>query len=362
MDAAESLLCVLLGSALTVLFVVLVVRRGLRPLSTAQAYRELSGRLGLQVDTRGISARGYLGRRRLWIGSVMEGFGVERRTLVRGVLTLERPLGLGLLVRRKGLPSRVLGRFGPERGSGDRALDRIAHVHGDDRARLMVLLTEELRQALTSALARWPELEVTDRDVRVHLRRPESDPQRLYDLVQTMIELASALEEARDDVPAPEAVLPWVAGWEPVARALELEWQPSIPAMRGELRGRPVLAAASREARGYEAMVRLWFGPHTEVGLVLRPQIEPGGPWSSGQDIEVGHAAFDDAFVIKGYDPDEVRSYLGPGMRQRLLQLAERGRVVVDDRVLEVRRLSGDPEELQDTLRAVAAIAVELSW
>ncbi len=362
MSAAGSVLCVLLGSALTVCALWLVVRHGVRQVTTATAYRELSGRLGLQADTRGVSAHGYVGQRQLWIGSVMEGFGPERRMVMRGVLTLERPLGLGLLVHRRGLPSRVLRRFGPERGSGDKELDKIAHVHGADRARLVALLDADVRAALHHALRAWSGVEVTDGDIRVQLRRPESSAQRLFELVEAMLTLAVALERARAKVEAPEGVAAWCVAWEPVCARLGLTWDPSLPAMHGELEGRRVLVTATRESEGYAAEATLWFGEHEDIGLRVRPQVEPDGYWSVGQDIEVGEPEFDQSFVIKGYDPDEVRDVLSPRARAALRRLLGSGKVVVDDRTVTVRELDGDPDGLVAVLRELTALADAIGW
>jgi hypothetical protein len=43
------------------------------------------------------------------------------------------------------------------------------------------------------------------------------------------------------------------------------------------------------------------------------------GTWLGMQDIEVGHPFFDDAFVVKGNDPDKVRRLLDDGRLRRLL-------------------------------------------
>jgi hypothetical protein len=354
--------CLLAGSGLTLVALGMLVRRGVRQLLVASAYRDVAQKLGLQVDTRGVSIRGHLGDRRIWIGEVMEGHGTERRVEVRGVITLERPLGLGLQVRRLGRADRLLRRrrvatvpLGPE-------IDRALDVYGDDPTRVRDLLAGPARQALLALIGRWPDVVLTDDDVQVYLRSPSDSSSELGALVDAMVRTAAAIDLARKEVRPPDDLVAILDPWTALARSMALQIEPWMPCLTGTLDGRRVLVTAVREPDGYGTEVTLWFRPHPEIGLLLRPQIEPDGYWSVGQDIQVGNTLFDQAFVIKGYDPAGVIARLTPATRAQLLELRELGLLEVDDRGLTLRNPTLDPARLAPILRQVSAAAQALGW
>lgn len=363
MDPIQSALCLLLGFAIPTTALFLILRRGMRQLSVSAAYGEVSRRLGLDVDTRGTSLQGHLGERRIWIGSVMVGHGPERQMMTWGVLDLTRPLGLGLLVRRKGRTTRILRRApAPDAPIGDAELDRAFEVQGDDPGRVRALFTPAVRASLHQLMDSWPEIALTDRAVRVHLNAPETSTQGLENLVATMLGMADALESARREVPAPSRVLPDLPHWEALGRTLSLEVEPWLPALSGEFEGYRMLVSTRRSAAGYAVGLRLWFRPHRHAGLRLRQQTEPDGYWSVGQDIQVADQAFDAAFVIKGWDPQAIVELLNDEVRASLLALSEHGQPEVDDRCLYVEGLPRDPAVVEQATRDAVRVAKALDW
>lgn len=359
MDTLLPVVCLLTGVLLTLGTLYLLLRRGFRQLQVANAYREVAEQLGLQVDTRGVSVRGFLGDRRVWIGDVMVGHGTERRTEVRGVVALERPLGLGVQIRRAG---RLTRRRGAPVTLGDADLDRRLAIGGDDPERVRHLLAPPVRDALRSLVDRWPDVLVTDEDVEVRLKSPELTSFGLQALLTAMTRLADALEDARRDVPPPEELRPWLEPWERLAASLGLDFHPWLPALSGRLHGRRVLVVPRRDADRYGLALEVWFQPHPELGLLLRPQVEPDGYWSVGQDIQVGDPRFDEAFVIKGWDPVLVSARLGELSRDLLLDLAARGPLVVDDRGLHLRIHDLEPAKIRAALEQACAAAKAMGW
>lgn len=353
-----------LGGVLTVTVLYLLLRRGMNQIAAATTYRDVSQRLGLIVDTRGICVRGYLDQRRVWVGRVMEGFGPDRKMEVRGVVTLRRPLGMGLLLRPKGLTGRLSSRrSGPERGAGVPAIDRVAHVHGDDDEQVRALLDESLQSSLVSALSRWPRLSVTDVDVQVRLKRPANRPEELEALVRGLVALAEAVESSRAKIAPTGEPASWLESWRRLGDDLGLAFDGALPTLSGSVDGREVQVAAGRGSSGYHARVVLWFAEHAATGLHLRPQVGPDGYWSVGQDIQVGHEGLDRALVIKAYDPDLLRSRLDGRACDTLLALVELGRVEVDDRRIVVDEISGaDTAALSAAVGGARAFATSLGW
>jgi hypothetical protein len=357
-------LALLLGIALPVSAIYVVVSRGKRQLDAAVAYRQVARNLGLNVDTRGVSVQGHLGDRRLWVGEVLVGHGPDRQTSIWGVVDMQRPLGLGLQVRRRGLSDRVFRR-GTGHGVelGDELLDRRIEVLGDDPNRVRALMGDrEVKQALQDVMERWPDIVVTDYSVRVHLKRAEVSERRLQELVDSMLRLASALEVARKEVQVPERLEPSVSQWRELADSLGLELEDWLPAIVGELEGRRILLTSWRADHGYQGDLRLYFSPHREMGLRVRTQVEPDGYWSVGQDIQLGDADFDQFFVIKGWDPQRVRTLLGPEARKALLAAQECAHVQVDDQRLHLRDLPLDAAALRLAIERATALADALGW
>lgn len=362
METFLPFLCLLLGSALTLIAIWLMVRRAVHQLDTAETYREVAQQLGLVVDTRGVSLRGHLDERRIWIGEVLEGFGTERRTDVRGILSFERSLGMGLLIRSRTRSERWFRRHSVELQTGDATLDARVMVQCDDPAALRLLLTPEVTVALLVLVERCPAMSLTDDEILVWLKDSPGAPDQLLALITAMARTAAALEAARRDIPAPHSLDGLVDRWRPLAEQLGMEIEPAWPAMIGTITGHRVDVVARREASGYAAMIAVHFGPHPELGLLIRPQVEPDGYWSVGQDIQVGDPAFDPRFVVKGWDPAAVCARLKPDARSALLALAERGPVVVDDRGVVCRGLSLDPADLREALTDALAAARGMGW
>jgi hypothetical protein len=360
-DSLLPLACLLVGIALPVVMGWLFMRRGLHQLGAAGAYRVVAERLGLSVDTRGISLQGYYDDRRIWVGSVMMGHGPDRRNLTWGVVDLDRPLGLGLLVRRRGLSDRIFRRGrAPEVRLDTPELRRRIEAHGDDPDHVRQLLGPDVVRELAALGSRWPDVVITDGSVRVHLRRPETRPDELHALVDAMLALARALESARQQVPPPAGLADVVHAWEELADRHGLTLEGWLPALVGEVDGHPVKITTWRGDSGYSASVRIQLSFTSELGLRLNPQTGPDGFWSVGQDIQFGNEAFDRAFVVKGWDPFRVRQLLGPEVREALLALSTCGDLYIDDHAVNLRSVRLDPEAVEQVLRQALDLATAL--
>jgi hypothetical protein len=360
-DVLSSFVCLLVGVALPLAAVFLMVRRGWRQLAVADAYGEVSRRLGLPVDTRGVSLHGHVGDRRIWVGQVMVGHGPDRRMMCWGVLDLERPLGLGVLLRRRGLSERVFRRArSPEVALSDPELERLLEVHADEAHHLREMLTDDVLATLKRMLLRWRDVVVTDRAVRVHLAQPLATTTELQELVDGLFQLAGVLHQARAAVDPPSTLLPWVEQLAPLGRELDLEVEPTWPALVGTIDGHRVDLFPQRSGGGHTFTLR-WVDAHDRgMGLLVRPQVAPDGYWSVGQDIQFDDEAFDRAFVVKGYDPDAVRALLHQDARTALVALTDHGTLELDDQRLEVRGLPADVDVLRSTLVRARSLAAAL--
>jgi hypothetical protein len=349
----------LTGSGLTLGALAALVRRGVRQLAVADAYREVAQRLGLVVDTRGVSIRGHLGERRIWVGEVLDATTVDRRSTSRGVVGFERPLGLGLRVEAR---PRRWRRSAPGWPIGDATLEEALRVSGDDQERIRALFGPPVRDALGALVGRWPDLRISDDELMVVLPAPEADAEALVQLVDRLVAAASAFDDARRAVPCPSAVEPFAERLAALAAEPGFEFEPWMPAIGATLEGHAIRIEVRRELHGYAAAVCVQFQPHPPLGLLVRPQLEPDGYWSVGQDIQLGDPAFDAAFVVKGYDPRAVRARLADPVRARWVAMAQVGSVVADDRALTITGLPLDLPRLRALAQTAAESAAAMGW
>ncbi len=354
----------MVGGALPLTVLFFLVNRGMRQLRVSSAYGEVARRMGLPVDTRGVSLQGHLGDRRIWIGEVMVGHGPDRQLVTWGVVDMDRALGLGLVIRRRGLSERLFRRRrGPEIRLGGE-LDRRVEIQADEPTRVRALLTPKVRLALESLMSRWPDVVVTDQSVRVHLPRPVASGVRLQGLVDAMIALADVIETARHDIEPPERLLPLRGDLSKLGDRLSLTCDPWLPALEGAVDGRRLLITPRRDGEGYSFDIRVYFPSPIDTGFRVTTQSSPDGYWSVGQDIQVGDEDFDASFVIKGYDPIKVVARLTPDVRAALLDIQADHAVEVDDRCLHIRRVEADISVVDAVAakakRAAAALSLPL--
>ena len=335
----------------------------MRQFQVAEAYADVSRQLGLDVDTRGLSLQGYIAKQRVWIGTVMVGHGPERKEVNWGVMDLPRPMAMGVLVRRRGLAARMLRRSGAPSGTtGDAELDRLFEIQGDSPDHTRALFTPKVRAALNLLVERWKEVAITDRGVRVYLARAENTPGRLRDLVDAMYRLTRLLDEARASLPAPERLANLNDEWLALIQSHGLELDRTGPTAHGIIQGTQVQITPRRTATGYDATLRMWFPTPGKTGIQIRPQTRPDGYWSVGQDIQVGRDQFDDAFVIKGWDPERIRIMLDESARAALIAIAEHGQPEIDDQRLCVQGLPLCTSTIQQVLNDATKLAIALGF
>ncbi len=352
-------LCLLIGVALPLGLFYVAGRRAWRQLAVAEAYRVVARSLGLSVDTRGVSVHGHLDGRRLYVGEVLVGHGRDRRIEHRGLISLSRPLGLGLLIRRRSSRSWLRRRARAARvRTADEEFDQLFEVFGDDEARVRTLLDGQVQAAIIAFAHRWPDVMVTDHHVRIVAKRAEASPGDLGALVEGMRRLADLLVTRRREVPVPDALLDVAPSWEALGLDLGVAFDPWLPALHGPIDGREVQLTARREAEGFRSELIIALHPPRDLGLLLQPQTLPDGYWSVGQDIQVDEAAFDSAFVIKGYDPSAVRRLLNDEVRRGLLALVAQGLVIeLEDRRLRLREGPMTRDGVEAMLRDALAVA-----
>ncbi|MFK7928748.1 MAG: hypothetical protein AB8H79_11215 [Myxococcota bacterium] len=336
MDPLYAVICLACGIAIPVILVGLVIRRAHRQLSTAGAYREVAQALGLAVDTRGCSLHGIREDRSLWVGEVLVGDGPDRHREVHGVIGFQRPLALGLSLSAK------RSRRQASQGLNHPELDKRLVVDVAFPAALDCVRDEAVQAALLLLIEMVNDVVVTDSRVRVRMKRAPSHASALGLLVDRLVAVAVALEEARAELGAAPELAEWSHTWKPVVDQWGLTVSTDGPRMSGRLAGWPVEVVPLQVEGRWRCWLAVRFGPDTDTGLRLMPQREADGDPSMGQDISIGEPVFDRAFVVKGYDPTAVRKRLQAPVRVALLALNRLGEVTLDDHRLLLRGVDTD--------------------
>jgi len=157
--------------------------------------------------------------------------------------------------------------------------------------------------------------------------------------------------------------------WTEAARRLGFRFKPGgligLREMSGELQGCDVeVATVMRSSGRSRSPYTLWQVRYPQpLGLGLKLEREGFfsgvGKLLGAQDIQVGDEAFDDALLVKGRDPQEIREFLTRPRRARILRaLGSYQELEIDDEGVELE-LSGysDTEQLVSLSKRLAELA-----
>lgn len=329
--------------------------RGVRQMAAAQAYRAVAKMFHLEPNPRGTALHGYLGKRRIWVGNNL---GNDEHEIV-ATIQLDRPLGVGLTVSRRPWINRLIRK-------SDESMLLDTHwesadsliINAQDRDRARSLLNEALILRIAKVQQEWKGLSINDHAITVTLKRPIAIPDRLSELVGTLISLADALTKARSTLKPSKEAEKRVEEWQTISKRLGLDFEKSGPAFSGVVDGSLIDVNTNL---GNAARVTILFEAPLQVGLGLYPQSTDDVIGSSGQDIDLHNQQLDDAFIIKGYDPEQIRSSLTQSTQEKLVQLSTLGTLRVDDDGLEMTATSPESTALSGTLDLMIGVASALS-
>jgi hypothetical protein len=332
----SSLACSFAGAAFTLFAIWLIVRRGIGQLAAAHTYRSVAEKLGLQPDTRGSSLHGFINGRRLWVGPQTRRTGPQRLV---ATVALAQPLGIGLVVQRESQWNhykRFVSSLRAEPSTWKRP--NILSVSSSFPQVANAILDESTKQILYEMASRWPGLRINDYAVRINLVNPIILQSTLHQLVLDLCHIANTLEKRRIISQPPPYAAALSSDWNRIAQPRNLRMEPNGPVIFGNL-GSAVIAIAPN-AHGRSATINVVREMPNDIGLLISDQRRADVENIAGQDILVGDGLFDDAFIIKGYDPDQIRTLLDLSTREAILRLKQISRVRIDDHALTLRNIS----------------------
>lgn len=276
---------------------------------------------------------------------------------------MDPPLLMGLTMRPHSLVGKLLGSiFGQsDVFVGDAALDDAYHIRAGDEDLTKRVLPGRVAGELLAP--NRPRCVVTDAAVTVELSGWVRDVEAVRPALEQVGRVGHALLEVRQRERA------WwepafVREWSPVAQAWGLRVEARRAQMEGEVRGASVVARTSYE-HGLRTSVHITHPDDLGCELSLARQGSDGflAKLFRGQDISIGDAAFDAAFVVKGVPSARVRAVLSESAREKLLEIHERASLFhVKQNLVEVwaRGPVLDAANLDEMLKLVFAGAEAL--
>lgn len=191
----------------------------------------------------------------------------------------------------------------------------------------MVQLLARAPTTLT-ALAQIPgaaTVVVSDSTVCVNFSGILADPGGLGYALDTAVNAATSLVEARKGLPKSEGERTQEAAWQGFASENSLTFDPERLELSGVFAGAKVRVALEGEPFCAMTTVTVEFPGRLNLGLSITRQRMPGfvGDLLGTMDLPTGDGYFDEAFVVRGNPAQAVQQMLwsNPRLRQTILEL-----------------------------------------
>lgn len=246
---------------------------------------------------------------------------------------------------------------------GDADWDFEVSSHVDDLVRARALLVEPLRRAIIRVNIAAPTFQMNDERIRAHHGYGAGDVRSTIDM---LVNVADRLDEARKDVPPAKPLAAHATEARRIAEARGFVFSATPFRLAGTIEDRDVEVFFKRTgAQKYRFFLnagsRAVRAPGFGFGFRVRKQTLVDGVRKvfGAQDVEVGDARFDAAFLVEANDVDRAKYALEEGVRAALVDFVERfDRVTLDDARL---CLEGSIEQMDPTrMGAVIATAEDL--
>lgn len=309
-------------------------------MSESQMWKILGNHLGLTVAKGPHSNRrihgthympelyGQLNGQDVYVGirTYQTGSGNNRTTHYRTYIDVvfSSPLKRGFHIERAGKTRKLLADvFGArDLQTGNGKIDREFRIFGVDSEQIRLLLagTEEL------ILRKWEKFKITIDDKRV---RMETDKRYFSPDLKNAAEhavvlhakvldnwrnLPQSLEEAKID-PA----------WQQIASRKDMGYSNRRMRMTKKNEDYSLSIESEWEASGWRTRFMVRFTPSLQLALHLKEEnvLSKVKKTFGGEDVQVGHRAFDQKFVVKGKDPKRIKEVFTAETCERLLKISE---------------------------------------
>jgi len=242
------------------------------------------------------------------------GSGSTQTTYTGVVARVDPPLFLGLELKAKSFLHGLFGADGISLGAP--VLDKALLVEGFTPGAIRAFFspTEPRNSALLDGILRAAStgLVITDSTVDLSTQGTVTDPRRIGAWLDQAVWIARALSVRRAEVPPTRPELAQQGEWLRFADAAGFAFSPERMKLTGTAAGSAIEVALESEPARVCTSVSVRFPTPVGFGFAVRRTNLPSflqGIFS--QDIRVGHARFDDLYVVTGNPEHRVRELLG---------------------------------------------------
>jgi hypothetical protein len=345
-----------------VALVVLLVRRSNQKLDAAW------GQAAQQHGLAWLARRHVSGRKygvQVNVGVVYRGSGDNRRAYTVVSSRLDRPLDLGVSLRRNGFFNDMFHKS-LDIVVGDPPFDHTFIVSADEEHRARSLLQPRLRQLLMQHLGGGADFSLGDQGMSVECSGVTSNAHWLSWAIELCARVGSKMDQARRQIPGSSALAQHRQAWAAYATAQGLTGEDTPLCMYGAFEGSYVSVYAVRTGRfTYQLEVALRFAEPLAIGLDVRAKglLDKVSIFFGGQDHLTGYAPFDDTFRVRAADEIAAPTILDHAVCHKLLQMqAQLGPTTLDDQGLYVRLpfVPQDPSTVPRVVQYMTALADDL--
>ncbi|MBK8256599.1 MAG: hypothetical protein IPK82_28505 [Polyangiaceae bacterium] len=290
-------------------------------------FREVAQTFGLNVDAAGI-----LGAAK--IHGTVDGIRLEMASTengLRAVVWFDPPLDLGLDISTRHFA--FADSMGTPRFFGDSNWDDEIATTCDDPGRARKLLEGAVRRHVLKLNSTSNNFTMTDLCAKVEIALPYQE--QLMSLVPTLIQLGKDVATDRLGVPPPRELKLYAKVLKEMAQKVPLQLSNVPLKAEGIMRETAIKLEFTRTGvERYQA--ELLAFPQTGAqreGFLVKPEtlVDRARVLFGAQDVQVGDAPFDKAFLIQSGDPERAVAALDADVRALLLEL----RTVFDE--VEIR-------------------------
>jgi hypothetical protein len=233
----------------------------------------------------------------------------------------------------------------------DAKFDRAYRIRGIDRASVTALCTPAVQQALM-------ETRVAADDAGMRAVLAVGAP-AVASMLRRFVIVARAVREALPGVPPPGPLAECVPRWQAFARERGLSMRVWPMRLAGRSREHDVLARSVFDGAAYGFEVDVTHAAPLGIALSVK-QVQDVAPIDRdvGLDIRVGHAAFDDAYVVRAKDARRARELLDAEVCTALHALGvRRGELSLDDTRIHVSIARPDADLVPTVVDEIIAVS-----
>ncbi|HQU82046.1 MAG TPA: hypothetical protein PKY59_02915 [Pyrinomonadaceae bacterium] len=209
-------------------------------------------------------------------------------------------------------------------------------------------------------------IEINDKKVYIEVSGQIGDEVKIKQLLDGVTHLANRFSSARERFPRSDWEKLLLQNWQNFALQNALLFDAKILQIQGNFKNFPIIIRLETDKNIWQTEIKLNFPQSLMLGLKIMPEnsVHKALTWLGVQDIESGIKEFDDKFIVKGQNLQEVKHKLKPEICLHLVEIKKLcSDFLIDDNEIFVTfdKMLGDEKMLKSYLEAITATAKRFS-